>query len=143
MIAKPSLATALAGMRILLAEDGPDIRRLLMHFLTKAGAAVETAQHGCEAVEMALNAADAGQAYEAIIMDMQMPVMDGYDATRSLRTIGYDGVIIAATAHAMSGDREKCLEAGCTHYITKPVNREQLIRLVVETVAAHRAETLA
>ena len=125
----------LTDLKILLAEDGPDNQRLITHVLRKGGATVVVVDNGQAAVESALAAAAAGKAYHAILMDMQMPVLDGYQATRRLREQGYAGTIIALTAHAMATDRQKCLSAGCDEYATKPINRDVLIQLIYEQTA--------
>lgn len=118
--------------RILLAEDGPDNRRLISLILKQAGAQVDIAQNGQIAFEKATTAHNAGQPYDVVVMDMQMPVMDGYQATSQLRANDYPHPIVALTAHAMSGDREKCLDAGCDDYTTKPVDRKKLIELLAQ-----------
>ncbi|MCA9259363.1 MAG: CHASE domain-containing protein [Planctomycetales bacterium] len=132
-------AATLEDCRVLLAEDGPDNQRLIAHVLRKAGASVELADNGQIALEKTLAAFNAGHPYDVVLMDMQMPVMDGYTSTATLRAAEYNGPIIALTAHAMSGDRERCLEAGCDDYATKPIDRTQLIG----SIAAHAREAKA
>jgi PAS domain S-box-containing protein len=121
--------------RILLAEDGPDNQRLIAFLLRKAGAEVELAENGQIALNLALTARQAGTPFDMILMDMQMPVMDGYEATQSLRSAGYKEPIIALTAHAMTEDRQRCMDAGCDDYITKPIDPKKLIGLLEPWVA--------
>ncbi len=132
-----SAPAALRG-RVLVAEDGEDNQRLLRAILTRAGLAVEGAVNGALASERALAAWELGEPFDVVLMDMQMPVLDGYEATRRLREAGYPGAIIALTAHAMSGDREKCLQAGCDDYATKPVVRGELLGRIEAALAKGR-----
>jgi len=117
----------LRGVRVLLAEDTEEIRLVVIRFLEKAGASVDVAVNGVEAIKRASEAD-----YDVVLMDLQMPVMDGYDATERLRTWGYRRPIIALTAHAMREERERCLRSGFDDHLTKPVERQSLLREVIE-----------
>jgi CheY-like chemotaxis protein len=102
--------------------------------LRKAGADVTIVENGRCAVDLARKHLGAGCPFDVILMDMQMPVLDGYAATRELRSSGYDLPIVALTAHAMAEDRQKCLDAGCDDYATKPINRTKLLTVIANLV---------
>jgi signal transduction histidine kinase/DNA-binding NarL/FixJ family response regulator len=120
--------------RILLVEDGRDNQRLLKMQLTDAGATVVIAENGQIAVEVAT-----AQSFDLILMDMQMPVMDGYAATTELRRRGVTIPIIALTAHAMAEDRGKCLASGCSAYLSKPIDEEILLNTVNQQLGNNRS----
>jgi CheY-like chemotaxis protein len=128
----------LDGYNILLVEDVA-INQLLISFqLRESGATVDVAENGQIGIDK-INAKEAGsQHYDVVLMDMQMPVLDGYEATRRLRQQGYQRPIIALTAHALAGDREKTLECGCDDYTTKPIDRATLIDLISHFVSLSR-----
>ena len=130
--------------RVLLAEDIPDNQRLIASILRNAGAEVDIADDGLEAVEKAMAAhrewhkrsADPAGPFDVVLMDMQMPLLDGYEAVRRLRHEGYARPIVALTANAMCGDREKCIASGCDDFVSKPVDRRKLVETVAKWAAA-------
>ncbi|GAB4135120.1 MAG: hypothetical protein Kow0040_19660 [Thermogutta sp.] len=136
----PQTASVTIRGRVLLVEDGPDNRRLISFLLKKAGAEVVTAENGQEGVDAAEAAAKEGRPFDVILMDMQMPILDGYEASRILRERGCRVPIIAITAHAMHGDREVCLAAGCDDYLSKPIQRAGLLNMVAKYVTQDRRE---
>jgi signal transduction histidine kinase/DNA-binding NarL/FixJ family response regulator len=113
---------------ILVAEDGIDNQALIAARLRETGLKLEIAPNGKIACEKALAAMAAGKPFDLILMDVQMPVMDGFAATLHLRGKGYRAPIIALTANAMERDRNKCLTAGCNDFVTKPIRMEKLIK---------------
>ena len=132
---------ALLDCRVLVAEDGPDNQRLISYVLGKVGAQVTLAENGDVAVRLAVAAAERRRSgdppapFDVILMDMQMPVLDGYQATRALREKNIRTPIIALTANAMEGDRQKCLDAGCDDYASKPINRKALVASIQTQLA--------
>ncbi len=126
---EPAPSEPLRGKRILLVEDAEDNQFLITQFLSRTGAIVDIANNGAEGVDMALH-----NDYEVVLMDIQMPLVDGYQATTQLREAGYNKPIIALTAHALQEERDKCLRTGCNGHITKPINRHQLISSLVDAV---------
>jgi PAS domain S-box-containing protein len=123
------LSTALAGSLVLVVDDSPDNRHLIQLYLQQAGAKVETAENGAEGVERALKGK-----FDIVLMDIQMPVMDGNLAVQSLRSQHYEKPVVALTAHAMQEERERSLAAGFTDYVTKPIDRELLISVIANLV---------
>jgi two-component system, sensor histidine kinase and response regulator len=123
--AQPAIAAT--GCRLLLVEDHPDNRRLVLHYLAKHGYECEVATNGEEAVK-----AVSENRYSLVLMDCQMPVMDGFQATAAIRRM--EGPrhtpIVALTAHAIAGDMKRCLEAGMDDYISKPLTAEKLVSMV-------------
>lgn len=118
--------------RILLAEDGIDNQRLIAFHLNKAGAKVDIADNGRIALEMLEKLEATGEQYDLLVTDVQMPEMDGYALARELRQRGYRIPIIALTAHAMTDDRQRCLDAGCNAYQSKPIDKLQLLSTCAE-----------
>jgi PAS domain S-box-containing protein len=117
---------------ILVAEDNPVNQKLILKLLTKAGYFVSIAEDGKEAVNMFESEPDK---YDIILMDIQMPELNGFDSTKLLREKGFEDIpIIAMTANALKGDREKCLEAGMNDYISKPIKREVVFEMLKKWV---------
>lgn len=115
----------LKGLNILLVEDSPDNQLLVQKLLGKTGATITLANDGAQGMKLAL-----ASQFDVILMDIQMPIMDGHDAVRGLRSKGYVGPIVALTAHAMKEERERTLKSGFTHFLTKPINKKGLTDLL-------------
>ncbi|WP_299467694.1 PAS domain S-box protein [uncultured Gimesia sp.] len=115
---------------VLVVDDRRDIRFLSRRFLTQAGAKVTEAVDGEQAVDVVTEAMRKEFAFDLILLDMQMPKLDGYESARQLRKLGYTGPIIALTADAMQGDMTRCIECGCNDYLSKPIDRFLLLQMV-------------
>ncbi|MDH5393584.1 MAG: ATP-binding protein [Gammaproteobacteria bacterium] len=116
--------------RILLAEDNKDNQQLILFYLSKLGATVSLAEDGEVAVQKAMQ-----EQFDLILMDMQMPVLDGFMATRQLREAGYTGAIVALTANAMQEDIDKCLSLGCDQFMQKPIERSSFNAIIRQYLA--------
>jgi len=131
------MENVLAGRRVLLVEDGVDSRTLTTAMLSRMGVIVDIASNGRDAV-----AAAAGTAYDAILMDVAMPVMDGFEATQRIRERERDGdevPIIALTAQISGGTFEQCLKAGMDDHLAKPVTRDALVAGLLRWIEPERA----
>jgi CheY-like chemotaxis protein len=137
VITRHSLREGRVPLRILLAEDNHVNQKLASRILEKQGHVVEVAPDGAKALEMLDK-----QNFDLVLMDAQMPVMDGFEATAAIRRLEEHTrahiPIIAMTAHAMVGDRQRCLQAGMDGYIAKPVHADDLFE-TIETVLAAQA----
>ena len=122
----------LPGVRVLVVDDGDSNRKLISLVLGRAGAIVQGARHGKEAVDIVSRSP-----VDLVLMDMQMPVMDGYTATRLLREQGFQDPIIALTADAMKGTEGKCRESGCTSFLTKPIDMDKLVNALTDVLREH------
>jgi signal transduction histidine kinase len=132
---KPLVAARPLTAHVLLADDSPDNQSLVAYVLRASGADVMVTDNGAAAVELALAGVENGHPFDVILMDMQMPILDGYEATRQLRDCGYRGPIVALTAHAMVEELDRCQAAGCDTYITKPIDG-RLVELIADFVRA-------
>jgi signal transduction histidine kinase/CheY-like chemotaxis protein len=125
---------------VLVVDDNRDIRFLARHMLELAGASITTADDGEEAIDMVRQAQANNTPFDAILLDMQMPRLDGYDTVKALRSMGITTPVVALTASAMEGDREKCLEVGCNDYLTKPIDSQQLLDVMARQIADIKVE---
>ena len=118
---KSEESVSLLGLKVLVVDDSADNQTLVSRYLNKMGAAVNLASNGAEGVAKAL-----ASSYDLVLMDMQMPVMDGCDAVRKLRSAGYKSPIVALTAHALPEEHERSKAAGCDGHLVKPITRREL-----------------
>lgn len=129
-VAAPQTTVDLQGKKILLAEDSKENQILFKIFIEPTKADLTIVENGTEAIRHALK-----DTYDLILMDIQMPGLDGYEAVRILRASQYQGRIIALTAHTMKGEREKCLASGFDGYLSKPVSQSKLLRTIKDTMS--------
>jgi CheY-like chemotaxis protein len=115
--------------RILVAEDAKANQTLIQILLQKMGFQVTIVEDGQQAVDKLRT-----ETFDLILMDMQMPVMNGYEATREIKTMGIQSPVIAVTAHAMKGDEQKCFDAGCDGYLTKPIDKNKLAEAIRKNI---------
>ena len=113
--------------RILIVDDRREIRMLSKHFLTQAGAITREAEDGEQALRIVRHELELNSAFDLILLDMQMPRLDGYATAIELRKLGFSGPIIALTADAMQGDMNRCLESGCDDYLSKPIDKQKFL----------------
>jgi PAS domain S-box-containing protein len=125
--------------RVLVVDDRRDIRFLSKRILATAGATVDEAEDGAIAVEYIHNCVGTARSPDLILLDMQMPNLDGYQTAQQLRQMGYSRPIIALTADAMQGDMQRCIESGCNAYLSKPIDAASLLELVSRLVACDKA----
>ncbi len=123
--------------KILVVDDGEANRQLIRLFLMRAGCVILEAENGQEAIDTVL-----AQRVDMVLMDMQMPILDGYQATSKLRHLGFKKPILALTANAMQGDKQKCLEVGCSAFLSKPIDMDKLFEIVAKALDANNFETI-
>lgn len=133
----PGITLPLKDKRILVVEDSSDIQILIKRFLEGAGATIVSALNGEEGVKLALS-----DNYDVILMDVQMPFKDGCEATRELRGMGYEGLIIALTAHAMKEEYDSCAKAGYDAHLSKPIRRKDLIANIIKFEREHQKKQI-
>lgn len=131
-ISVDSVCDPLAGARVLVCEDSDTVSTLLKLILERAGASVSTAENGEEGFALFTQRPNA---FDLVITDMQMPKMDGYELMRQIRELGWSGHIVALTALAASEDETKCRAAGCSHYLTKPIDPTSFARSIADVLA--------
>ena len=119
----------LDGIKVLVVESNPELQYLINRYVTSSGGSVDLASSGEDGVVMALSGN-----YDAVLMDIWLPVMNGREATRTLRTKGYKTPIVALTNHAMQDEVKLCEDAGCTTYLPKPINRTDLVSMIAKIV---------
>lgn len=131
-----SLVSPKGGIHILLVEDNPINRKLAHHLLNKAGCQVTLAENGQQAIDRIRQEPDS---FDLVFMDIQMPEMDGREATAEIRKMGLKSLpVVAMTAESMQGDRERCLEAGMNDYIAKPIKKEIVLQMIEKWVVSEQ-----